>query len=106
MQFASVNGLIIELVDRSHTRCFPVDWLSDYPNEKEHLFIQSSARMTIKNLFDPESGMDYVEILNALRIMDRNFNMEHGPKKKPPTFSAGDIANHMTEEPEIVTEST
>eukprot|EP01083_Nonionella_stella_P003441 9870_1 len=73
MAFAThhgVNGLIVELMDSNFTRdkCFPAAWLSDYPHEKEHLFLQCVATLTVSNIIEITTGFEYECVLNATRL--------------------------------------
>eukprot|EP01084_Bolivina_argentea_P212100 360614_1 len=61
--FAGPEGLIIEF--QGNVQCFSVDWLSDFPNEKEYVFIQMHKGLNMKNIIEPRSGMEYTLILSA-----------------------------------------
>eukprot|EP01084_Bolivina_argentea_P236051 397023_1 len=67
------NGLIIEFVGErleNKPKYFSCDWLSDYPNEKEYLFIQNDYTLQVNNITDAQSGHQYETILNALKAVD------------------------------------
>eukprot|EP01084_Bolivina_argentea_P304190 525276_1 len=79
VQFANNNqGLIIEFGDNDNNehspRYFSVDWLSDYSNEKEYIFIQNNdwtQGLKINNITDAESAIDFKSILNALQTINK-----------------------------------
>eukprot|EP01084_Bolivina_argentea_P010114 18859_1 len=69
------NGLVLKFVgvEKSATKYFSVGWLSDYPSESEHLFIQNNEESTleINNIYDVQFGYEYECILNALKIINK-----------------------------------
>eukprot|EP01084_Bolivina_argentea_P189086 325296_1 len=75
----SNKGLIIEFGPAGYggtdgncvTPCFSVDWLSDFPNEHECLFIQNEFTLHIDNIVDCVLGFKYETILKALKLIDR-----------------------------------
>eukprot|EP01084_Bolivina_argentea_P268724 456531_1 len=73
----SNNGLIISFGGISSTKYFSVDWLSDYPNEKELLFVQNANKLQIENIIDSVTGCEYTVLLNALKLMDCIFAEDH-----------------------------
>eukprot|EP01084_Bolivina_argentea_P029905 55479_1 len=73
------NGLIVEFCKTPFGRDGSVKqiscaWVSNYPNECEHLFIQCTGMMQINNILDPTYGFEYSSILNALRIINHVLN--------------------------------
>eukprot|EP01084_Bolivina_argentea_P302278 521744_1 len=74
VQFATVKGIIIEIsagpTDRAHLECA---WLSDFPNEKEHLFINTKDPMMhlkcclpITNITLCENGVEVRMVIDAV----------------------------------------
>eukprot|EP01084_Bolivina_argentea_P183434 316526_1 len=61
---------------------FSVDWLSNYANEREYLFLQMSATwvgtnmssIAIENIIDPHTGIEYIVIIQALKHLDGLMN--------------------------------
>eukprot|EP01084_Bolivina_argentea_P251824 422512_1 len=76
------NGLVIQFdaIDNGfhwqYTRCFSVNWLSDYGNEQEILFIQNFDEIQIDNVLCAKTGTEYKLILNALKIMQNAFSYQ------------------------------
>eukprot|EP01083_Nonionella_stella_P184488 669945_1 len=73
VRFAEANqGLIVELADNDSSLAsavyFAVEWLSDFPKEREHLFIQNAYPMRMTNIMDPAQNIEYQSILLALQI--------------------------------------
>eukprot|EP01084_Bolivina_argentea_P174214 301764_1 len=72
------NGMIIELagdsleINVTKTKYFDVAWLSDFPAEKECLFIQNTGlnKLEIKNIWDLKNDTEYCLILHALRYIN------------------------------------
>eukprot|EP01084_Bolivina_argentea_P020639 38375_1 len=73
--FANHNrGLIIEFgysasLSSHGETFFSTSWLSDFPSEKEHLFIQCRLGISITNIIDPQSGKEYEIILECLNVL-------------------------------------
>eukprot|EP01084_Bolivina_argentea_P294097 505959_1 len=69
------NGLITEFEGsswiQSQTKYFAVSWLSNYPSERECLFIQNESTLQIVNIKDPQTGCNYGLIIDALEIIDQ-----------------------------------
>eukprot|EP01084_Bolivina_argentea_P272592 464163_1 len=78
VNFADINdGLVIELrrMHFSHSTYYSVEWLSDYPNEHEYLFIRT--RLEIVNISEFRTGFEYYSILKALQFIQTLFeNMD------------------------------
>eukprot|EP01084_Bolivina_argentea_P099459 178787_1 len=82
INFTSYNGLVVtfESVYKvlCHIKCFDVSWLSDYPNEKEHLFIQmhgwGTHMLTITNLVDSQTAQEYKVIIETITDIDVLFS--------------------------------
>eukprot|EP01084_Bolivina_argentea_P248808 416275_1 len=68
------NGLVVELT--TDFTYLSVSWLSDYANESEYLFIQSSYGFRFNNIMHPKSGTEYKIILDAIKIIQRLINGE------------------------------
>eukprot|EP01084_Bolivina_argentea_P283858 486279_1 len=69
------NGLVIEFEpcpltkDQGGAISMAVNWISDYPNEAEYLFIQCNGILWIRNVIDP-IFKEYESILQALEYID------------------------------------
>eukprot|EP01084_Bolivina_argentea_P010940 20427_1 len=73
------KGLVIVFGnnDSGEPSCFDVSWLSDYPSEKEYLFLQMNGflrtNIAITDIIDVEIGIRYSIILKALEgISNKN----------------------------------
>eukprot|EP01084_Bolivina_argentea_P209759 357227_1 len=69
-RFANDNaseGIIIELSGHDAVKYFSAAWLSDYPAEKEFFFIQTRIHMRFNNIIEVKTGMEYINILKALK---------------------------------------
>eukprot|EP01084_Bolivina_argentea_P296684 511000_1 len=66
------NGLIIEFGDEkfNFTKCFSTSWVSDYPMEKEYLFLRNPGRLKIHNIYDAVSGTEYDKLIIAMTKID------------------------------------
>jgi len=74
--FASNNGIIMELTSGliGFSRFFECSWLSDYPGENEHFFIQNaSGCLQVNNIIEVSTGSEFESILVAIKIMDELF---------------------------------
>eukprot|EP01084_Bolivina_argentea_P237981 399844_1 len=69
--FSTPNGMIIELsVPCSLTSFFDCTWLSDYSNEKEHLFIQTfHEKLSIKNIILCRQNLEMTLIIETCMIL-------------------------------------
>eukprot|EP01084_Bolivina_argentea_P290321 498649_1 len=76
------KGLVVTFVrylagGMGHTtsapKYFSCDWLSDFPSEKECLFIQEWEKLTINNIIDVKIACEYKSILTAMEKIDRAF---------------------------------
>eukprot|EP00483_Globobulimina_turgida_P005791 UN05801 len=54
----------------SEAKYFSVDWLSDFSNEREHLFLQNRHEIEITNIKECENGSEFGWILDGLKAMD------------------------------------
>ena len=65
---AGNNGLILALqsISFEFNRYFSVSWLSDFPYEKEYLFIQNEGHFQIQNIFDVTTGYEYANVLDCI----------------------------------------
>eukprot|EP01084_Bolivina_argentea_P215901 366642_1 len=72
VNFASMDGLIVTFKDHFRfNKCYDVCWLSDYPNESEHLFIQNPYPLVIVNIIEYVNCYEYKRLLNELRMVDK-----------------------------------
>eukprot|EP01084_Bolivina_argentea_P185445 319784_1 len=74
----AANGLIVEF-GRNDGKYFACNWLSDYPNELEHLFVQGT-RFQFNNILEIATGMEYRLILRAIDII--RYAMSHDYEDK------------------------
>eukprot|EP01084_Bolivina_argentea_P267127 453359_1 len=71
LNFANYRGLIVEFSDScGFSKSYSMQWLSDWTNEKEHLFMQNPGRLQIQNIANVSEGTDYHIIIHALRHID------------------------------------
>ncbi len=75
VNFANTNGLIVEFGGNldwfGSGRYFRCDWLSDFPNEKEHLFIQNECgHFNFQNIIRARSGHEFGIIIKALQAFN------------------------------------
>eukprot|EP01084_Bolivina_argentea_P241235 405028_1 len=75
------DGLVIELgaVNIAWSKIefvkqLSVAWLSDFPGESEHLFIQNEWPLQINDIIDTSIGKGYAELLHSLRTIDNILN--------------------------------
>eukprot|EP01084_Bolivina_argentea_P014267 26657_1 len=79
ISFVGSKGMIMEFgkhsqyIQNKNAKYFLVDWLSDYPGEKEYLFFQGCflEKMTIVNLTEIATGYEYDKILESLKFIQR-----------------------------------
>eukprot|EP01084_Bolivina_argentea_P072007 130789_1 len=66
------NGIVIQFGSiNSSAQYLSLGWLSDYPAEAEHLFIQMGEfKLNINNMFEVKAGIEYERVLRALKMMD------------------------------------
>eukprot|EP01084_Bolivina_argentea_P180714 312203_1 len=81
LNFTNANqGMVVQLVDNTtsyaSTLYFDVSWLSDFANEKEHLFLQNSYGMRIVNIINAMNGTEYWTILDSLQIFSDIMNLK------------------------------
>eukprot|EP01084_Bolivina_argentea_P003298 6190_1 len=70
LRFTNHNkGVIVQLnkKDMSTARYLSCNWLSDFSNESECLFVQSDAALPITNIIRVKSGVEYSMILRPLK---------------------------------------
>eukprot|EP01084_Bolivina_argentea_P223491 378127_1 len=96
VNFTNNNGLVLQFCDGSSfswssygsryrhesPTYFSASWLSDFPNEHEYLFVQTSVltgNLMIDNIINVNSGMEYKLIIHALysRHKDDHPNPSH-----------------------------
>eukprot|EP01084_Bolivina_argentea_P260646 440228_1 len=76
------QGLIVQFgpANYKYTKYMSVAFLSDYPEELEHLFIQNNDEyetLEVVNIFDVQCGYEYKSILSVLKII--NGLLTHNP---------------------------
>eukprot|EP01084_Bolivina_argentea_P059234 108131_1 len=74
----AADGLIIEfgaIVSKTQCQCFSTAWLSDFPSEREYLFIQNRHPLKINDIIDPSTSSHYGEFLRALELIICLINM-------------------------------
>eukprot|EP01084_Bolivina_argentea_P254795 428421_1 len=72
------DGLIIQFgCSNSDTQCqyYSTAWLSDYPDEKEYLFVQNKQPLRINDIIDSNIPCSYATILNTLEFIIYLINM-------------------------------
>eukprot|EP01083_Nonionella_stella_P035741 97483_1 len=73
VQFAGGKGFVVDLfadnTPSKKLKCFSTAWLSDYPNEKEHLFLQNDRGFEIVNITNLTDSIDHKSIFTALKIV-------------------------------------
>eukprot|EP01083_Nonionella_stella_P273009 926083_1 len=80
LNFAKEHGLLVEISDTAHmvsmkrkfeinSKSLSVSWLSDFPGEREWLFVQSVSNLLIINILEIESGFEYKMIFTAMQII-------------------------------------
>eukprot|EP01083_Nonionella_stella_P056631 149000_1 len=71
-RFARESGVIVTLKTRSDkSKCMSVDWLSDYGNESEHLFVQSGASFNFENIIVVQDGVQLAPIFRCIRHLEK-----------------------------------
>eukprot|EP01083_Nonionella_stella_P053195 140816_1 len=72
------QGFIITFGGKSSkAKYFTVEWLSDFPQEHECLFLQNMEEMQIINIIDCQQKVEFGGILEALKAMDFMFYDGH-----------------------------
>eukprot|EP01083_Nonionella_stella_P228103 808668_1 len=75
-QFATESGVIVTLKSSAHKIYYSklnyisVDWLSDYGNESECLFVQSGGRFDFENIILVEAGIQLSSVFRCIRHLD------------------------------------
>eukprot|EP01084_Bolivina_argentea_P256990 432865_1 len=71
ISFAGSKGTLVALTDNEDMegKCLSLSWVSDFPAEKEYLFIQNSAKCMYQNIIEVDSGIEYVQIIEVCRIL-------------------------------------
>ena len=74
--FASADGLIVDFQDGNmnyirSAKYFDTSWVSDFPFEKECLFIQNRALLQVNDIRDPLTGFECKLILSALQAINK-----------------------------------
>eukprot|EP01084_Bolivina_argentea_P270580 460132_1 len=69
------KGLIVEFSANEFINYFSVSWISDFPGEKEKLFIQnikgSVNKLEIYNIYDAKTNVQFDVILRAMEIIQK-----------------------------------
>eukprot|EP01084_Bolivina_argentea_P142508 250353_1 len=82
INFASQNqgGIVVEFGHglTSSTQYFNMDWISDYGNEKEILFVQNVLDLRIYNIIDTKTYTAFELLIKALKIIDDQTCMRNG----------------------------
>ena len=77
LNFATSNGVILKLSPCKFTYifqcCYDCAWLSDFPIE-EYLLAQRPAGLTVTNIIESATGIEYVQILKSREILFGLFN--------------------------------
>eukprot|EP01084_Bolivina_argentea_P305517 527794_1 len=68
INFTNQNqGRIIQFRDvAASSKYFATNWLSDFPAELEHLFVQNTGFLHIQNIIDVQNNIEYETVLCAL----------------------------------------
>eukprot|EP01083_Nonionella_stella_P179595 638040_1 len=78
MQFSQTNeGIVMTFGGKSRAKYFSVNWLSDYANEHEHLFLQNKEELEIQNIIECATNFEYHHILNGFKAIDFLFAESH-----------------------------
>ena len=74
--FATADGLAVELgLNASEGQNYlSLAWLSDYPGEKEHLFLQGMPTVNVLNILEIKTGSHYDKVLRAISILTDVFD--------------------------------
>eukprot|EP01083_Nonionella_stella_P090609 253111_1 len=81
--FTGDRGLLVQFggsqlrCEGFQTKYFAVEWLSDFTNEHERLFIGTSAGLCIHNITSDPGAIHYIPYIQALRIMQERIKL-HG----------------------------
>eukprot|EP01084_Bolivina_argentea_P170506 295447_1 len=85
INFTANKGLLVEFgCDVMNAIGLSVAWCSDFPNEREHLFIQSGAGLKFVNITDVKNDFDFdcileaIHILNSLDVIDEHYSDRKG----------------------------
>eukprot|EP01084_Bolivina_argentea_P039636 73243_1 len=66
------QGLIVEFgAARTTVKYMSLAWLSDYPNEAEHLFIQNEGCLEMNDIVDVSNAHHYAQIITSLKAIDK-----------------------------------
>eukprot|EP01084_Bolivina_argentea_P140718 247338_1 len=81
--FTKEKGIILTLQYSFSTyvlyaRFFECEYFSDYPNEKECLFVGGLPLMIIKNIYNVTTGEQYEKYINSLNIINCLLNGTYG----------------------------
>eukprot|EP01083_Nonionella_stella_P058357 152862_1 len=70
MHFTDNQGLLLQFGPRlmSTSKYFATSWLSDFPHEREYLFIQNQT-LVIDNIIEPSAEMEYGVLLKAVKCI-------------------------------------
>eukprot|EP01083_Nonionella_stella_P158078 513948_1 len=70
MHFTDNQGLLLQFGPplMSTSKYFATSWLSDFPHEREYLFIQNQT-LVIDNIIEPSAEMEYGVLLKAVKCI-------------------------------------
>eukprot|EP01084_Bolivina_argentea_P157930 275176_1 len=74
VNFSSTQGMILKMKPAECVRYFHCDWISDYSNEHELLFIATNATLSFQNIIMASPATDYTFWIECLTIIDTLFN--------------------------------
>eukprot|EP01083_Nonionella_stella_P067565 178777_1 len=71
IRFTENQGLMVELAYNSgFTFQLSVSWCSDFPSEREHLFIQNQGGLKFINIINVQTGYGFKLILGAINLLN------------------------------------
>eukprot|EP01083_Nonionella_stella_P173839 600850_1 len=73
-RFSAVNGLILQLRADPILKYFPCEWISQYPQEAELLFVGGFEPFTVKTIVSPSTGVDYRDYIRSMAVLDAMTN--------------------------------
>eukprot|EP01083_Nonionella_stella_P006784 19642_1 len=79
LQFTGDNGLLLVLRPACIVQNCPVYWLSDYPNEREHIFFGSEyygppCEITIDEMIQISSGFQMQPLIQSIHFVENMFD--------------------------------
>lgn len=73
-QSGETDGLLVEIAGHRKSKHFECQWLSDYPNECERLFMHCRREIYVQNVIDIACGVNYSFYLSAFHILRSMLN--------------------------------